>query len=328
MILVGDVGGTKTLLALFEYRDGNYQCQIKQRYASAEFASFDALLDRFLHQAGFPSIHAVSIGVAGPIVEGDCHATNLPWWLNRADIGQKTRAHSVVLINDLEASAWGLLGLTDELFVELNSHAEIAPGNQAVIAAGTGLGEAIMAFDGEKHHILATEGGHADFAPRNVQEMQLLAFMLEKYPDHVSYERLVSGEGLVNIYQFLAQSGFAATNPAVEQQWLANDAAAVIGEMGVAGEDVLCVEAVRWFCRLYGAEAGNLALKCLPYAGVYLAGGIAGKLLPVLQAGYFMEGFLAKGRCRAMLQRFSVKVCLEPEVALLGALAYAVQSGV
>jgi glucokinase len=328
MILAGDVGGTKTILALFGAGEDGYQCVKKERYASADFATFDELLRLFLDNADHPQVSVVSIGVAGPIVNGDCHATNLPWLLNRSEIGQCAGTHKVFLINDLEASAWGLLALPGHKFVELNPDAEVLPGNHAVIAAGTGLGEAIMAWGGTKHHIIATEGGHSDFAPRNEQEIALLTFMLTRYPEHVSYERLVSGEGLVNIYRFLEQSGYAVADAGLEKQLLEQDAAAVIGEIGVAGNDVLCAEAVRLFCRLYGAEAGNLALKCLPYAGVYLAGGIAAKILPILQAGHFMDGFLAKGRCRKVLQRLSVKVCMEPEVALLGALDYALSRAI
>jgi glucokinase len=231
------------------------------------------------------------------------------------------------LLNDLEATAWGLLDLPERNFVELNPNAQIQQGNIAVVAAGTGLGEAIIAWDGVGHLVLASEGGHADFAPTSEQEIALLQFMLEKYPEHISCERLISGEGLVNIYLFLKHINHAATKPETEQQMTERDPAAVIGEAGIAGNDALCVAALQLFCRLYGAEAGNLALKCLPYGGVYLAGGIGAKILPVLQQGEFMHGFLAKGRCRPVMQKISVKVCTNPEVALLGALSYAKRNG-
>jgi glucokinase len=220
-----------------------------------------------------------------------------------------------------------LLDLPEHNFVELNPEAQPKQGNIAVVAAGTGLGEAIIAWDGINHLVLASEGGHVDFAPTNEHEIVLLKFMLEKYPEHISCERLISGEGLVNIYQFLKHSNYAQVNPEIELLMTERDPAAVIGETGVAGSDALCVEALKLFCRLYGSEAGNLALKCLPYGGVYLAGGIGAKILPVLQQGNFMEGFLAKGRCRPVLQKISVKVCTNPEVALLGALSYAKKNG-
>ena len=226
-------------------------------------------------------------------------------------------------MTDLEAAAWGLLDLPERNFVELNPDAQSQQGHTAVVAAGTGLGEAIIAWDGAAHQVIASEGGHTDFSPTNEQEIALLRYLMEKYPEHVSWERLLSGEGLINIYQFLKHINYAQTNPETEQQMTERDPAAVIGEAGVSGSDALCVEALKLFCRLYGSESGNLALKCLPYGGVYLAGGIGAKILPVLQQGEFMRGFLAKGRCRAVLQKLSVKVCTNPEVALLGALSYA-----
>jgi glucokinase len=327
MILVGDVGGTKTVLALYDGKDGAWTCLKKQRYASADYATFNALLQVFLGTSERPEITAVSIGVAGPIIDGDCQATNLPWVLRCTEIGQCVGVgiKKISLLNDLEAAAWGVLALPEQAFIELNTDAEVLQGNCAVIAAGTGLGEAIIVWDGERNHIMATEGGHCDFAPRNEQEIALLKFLLQKHPEHVSYERLVAGEGLVNIYRFLEQSGYASIDLELEKRFIDHDIAAVIGEAGVAGTDDLCTEALRLFCELYGAEAGNLALKCLSYGGVYLAGGIAGKILPVLTAGHFMAGFLAKGRYRTMLQRLSVKVCIEPDVALIGALHYATE---
>jgi glucokinase len=192
-----------------------------------------------------------------------------------------------------------------------------------VVAAGTGLGEAIIAWDGVKHHVVASEGGHTDFSPTNDQEIALLKHLMGKHPEHVSWERLISGEGVINIYQFLKHSNYAPTNPETEQRMTERDPAAVIGEAGVAETDPLCVEALKLFCRLYGAESGNLALKCLSYGGVYLTGGIGAKVLPVLQQGEFLRSFLAKGRCRAMLQKIAIKVCTNPEVALLGSLSYA-----
>jgi glucokinase len=321
--LAGDVGGTKTILALFTTDGGDINCVRKGQFSSANYPTFAELLTLFLTEADCPSITEVCIGVAGIVVDGRCEATNLPWVLSSKEIGEHVNSPNVWLVNDLEATAWGLLDLPEHHFVELNPDAQSQQGNIAVVAAGTGLGEAIIAWNGVSHHVLASEGGHTDFAPTNEQEIALLRHMMEKYPDHISCERLISGEGLVNIYQFLKQINYAPTNPETEQQMTERDPAAVIGEAGVAGNDALCVEALKMFCRLYGAESGNLALKCLPYGGVYLAGGIGAKILPVLQQGGFMRGFLAKGRCRPVLQRISVKVCTNPEVALLGALSYA-----
>jgi glucokinase len=323
MILAGDVGGTKTILAVFEtYADG-LNCIKKQQFSSADYQTFTELLDVFLTDVDCAGIKAGCIGVAGIVVNGLCETTNLPWVLSSKDIGERINSQNVCMLNDLEASAWGLLDLPEQFFVELNLDAHPRQGNIAVVAAGTGLGEAIIAWDGAKHQVIASEGGHADFAPGNEQEIALLRHLLEKYPEHVSCERLISGEGLVNIYKFLKHINFAPIFPETEQLMLVRDHAAVIGEAGVTGNDALCVEALKLFCRLYGSEAGNMALKCLPYGGVYLTGGIGAKILPVLQQGGFMRAFLAKGRCQTILQGISVKVCTNPEVALMGALSYA-----
>lgn len=323
MILAGDVGGTKTILALFGIEDGGFQILKKQRYSSRNYQAFTELLASFLSDVDCGQIITACIGVAGPIVNGDCETTNLPWVLTKKAICEQLGIQNVCLLNDLEATAWGVLDLPEQHFVELNPDAQGQPGNSAVVAAGTGLGEAIIAWDGTTHHVIATEGGHTDFAPNNEQEIALLQFMMKKHPEHVSFERLVSGEGLINIYQFLKTHQYAPVLPETEQKMTERDPAAVIGEAGIDGSDVLCVEALTLFCRLYGAESGNLALKCLPYAGIYLAGGIGAKILPILKKGEFMRGFLAKGRYRSILQKISIKVCTNPEVALLGALSYA-----
>ncbi len=323
MILAGDVGGTKTILALFETGSESLNVLKKQQFASADYQTFTELLDVFLTDVDGVEIKAVCIGVAGIVANGVCETTNLPWLLCCNEIGERVNSQKVWLLNDLEASAWGLLDLPEQYFVELNPDATQQQGNLAVVAAGTGLGEAIIAWDGVAHHVIASEGGHADFAPGNEQEIALLRHLMKKYPDHVSCERLISGEGLVNIYEFLNDINYAASTPETEKQLADRDPASVIGEAGVTGSDALCVEALKLFCRLYGSEAGNMALKCLPYGGVYLAGGIGAKILPVLQQGGFMSAFLAKGRCRTMLQTISIKVCINPEVALMGALSYA-----
>jgi len=325
MILAGDVGGTKTILALFETEGDEIKCLKKEQFSSTRYQTFTELLSVFLAGADCSQIAAVCIGVAGVIAGDRCETTNLPWVLSGNEISERISSQNVWLLNDLEATAWGLLGLPEHNFVELNPGAQRQQGNIAVIAAGTGLGEAIIAWDGAKYHIIASEGGHADFSPTNEREIELLRHLLKKYPEHISCERLISGEGLVNVYQFLKHINWAPTSAEIERHMTERDPAAVIGETGVAGSDALCVEALKLFCRIYGAESGNLALKCLPYGGVYLAGGIGAKILPVLQQSEFMRGFLAKGRCRAVLQKISVKVCTNPEVALLGALSYAKQ---
>lgn len=322
MVLVGDVGGTKTILALYEKSNAGWNRIKKTLYASADFESVIGLLKSFLSDADIV-VDSVCMGVAGPIVDGDCVATNLPWVLKRKDIGAAVNSSNVWLLNDLEATAWGLLSLPEADFVELNPNAVPAQiGNIAVVAAGTGLGEAIMMWDGKSHHIIATEGGHADFAPTDQQQIGLLSHLMQKYEGHVSYERLLSGNGLVNIYNYLKKIQFAPIQASTEQQMLNNDPAAVIGGAGVEGSDKLCVEALNLFCKIYGAESGNLALKCLPKTGVYLAGGIAAKILPAIKNGEFMKGFFNKGRSKSLLETIPVKACVNQDVALLGTLNF------
>lgn len=319
MILAGDIGGTKTLLAIF---DGDI-CVKKHRFASANYATFHELLAEFLALMPNIKIQAVCLGVAGPIVDGDCVTTNLPWTLTRHEIGEQLNTEKVTLLNDLEAAAWGILALPESDFVALNPTAKPHVGNCAVLAAGTGLGEAIIFYDGTHHHVIANEGGHCDFAPTDAQQMKLLSFMQASFPEHVSYERLVSGVGIEEIYEFLCASDYPFYEEMEAEITAAEDKAAVIGAAAVANSSALCVATLQLFSRIYGAEAGNLALKCLPTGGVYLAGGIAVKCLPALQQGAFLEGFLAKGRYRGALEKIAVNVCIHPEVGLLGALYFA-----
>ncbi len=320
MILAGDIGGTKTLLAIFD----NGNCIAKHKFSSANYATFHELLSEFLSLIPTVKINAICIGVAGAIVNGDCETTNLPWKLVCREIGELVNCSNVKLLNDLEAAAWGVLSLPENEFVSLNPNAKAQIGNSAVLAAGTGLGEAIIFHDGEKHHVMASEGGHCDFAPTDTEQMQLLEFMQARFKHHVSYERLVSGVGIEAIYDFLEQTNqFHFSEKFAEKLRTAEDKAAVIGAAAVENSDELSVETLKLFTKIYGAEAGNLALKCLPAGGVYLAGGIAAKCLPVLQEGAFLEGFLAKGRFRTTLEKFPVNVCTQPEVVLLGALHFA-----
>ena len=323
-VLAADVGGTKTLIALYQWQDNQCLCIDKRSYTSQNYATFNQLLEEFLQHQSKLVLDAVCIGVAGPIVNGDCQTTNLPWNLKVSEIQQLLNLSAVKLLNDLEATAWGVLDLPEHQWHDLNPHAEIvANKNIAIIAAGTGLGEAVLVATEQGYHAMASEGGHTDFAPSNEQEIELLRYSWQHFPDHVSLERLVSGMGLQHLYQFLKDSHFAPESKEVAQKMKLKDPAAVIGETALLGTDALCSEAVNLFCRLYGAEAGNLALNCLPYSGIYLAGGIGKKLLPALQTGEFLQIFINKGRYSAMLNKMPVRVCLNPEVGLLGAAVYA-----
>jgi glucokinase len=246
----------------------------------------------------------------------------LPWLLNGEALKIKLNTVKVKLLNDLEAMALGMLYLPEQDLIELNPNAQIQQGNIAVIAAGTGLGEAILYWDGNKHYPMATEGGHSDFAAQNAQQDSLLAYLRKIYSDHVSYERVISGIGFSHLYDFLGEQGFAPPCPEVSVLTSDIDRNAVISQLGVTGEDSLCAEAVRLFVELYGAETGNLALKSLATGGIFIGGGIGAKILPALQNGHFIQAFKAKGRFYSLLDKISVKLSLNPRTPLIGAINY------
>ena len=321
MILAGDIGGTKTVLTLLaKEAGGTTSCIQEQTFASLDFVEFDEILDRFL-PSGI-NIASACFGIAGPVVNQRCQMTNLSWILDATKLKINLGTDQVKLLNDLEAMALGMLHLPVHDLVELNPNAETQAGNIAVIAAGTGLGEAILYWDGSKHHPMATEGGHCDFAPQNVQQDKLLAYLRKLYPDHVSCERIISGIGFSHLYDFLCDQGFAPPCPDVPDANDGIDRNAVISRLGVAAEDPLCAEAVRLFVELYGAETGNLALKSLATGGIFIGGGIGPKILPAMQEGKFMHAFKAKGRFLPLLDKIPIKLSLNPRTPLIGAIHY------
>jgi glucokinase len=264
------------------------------------------------------------LGVAGPVREGRCEATNLPWVIDSQKIAQQLNLPRVGLINDLEANAYGIGELETKDFEVLNQGTQDAQGNRAVISAGTGLGEAGLFWDGREYRPFASEGGHADFAPRNHVEMDLLDYLLKRHP-RVSVERVISGPGLFNIYQFLKDTGRDEEPTWLVDQMRHKDPPTVITENGLEGKSSLCMQALDLFVSLYGAEAGNMALKVMATGGVYLGGGIAPKIIAKLRDPVFMNAFTAKGRMRPLLQAIPVRVILNPKVALLGAARHAMQ---
>ncbi len=325
MILAGDIGGTKTVLALLKVNgDGLKTVVQEQRFASGEFDSFDQILDLFLSED--TPISAACFGVAGPVVNQRCFATNLRWSLDGERLKARLGTPRVKLINDLEAMALGMLHLNEEDFIQLNPHAEQQTGNIAVIAAGTGLGEAWLYWDGQQHHPIATEGGHCSFAPQTSQQEQLLQYLRGLFPKHVSYERILSGNGFSHLYDFLLHYRFAPACPAVpnvEQGFSSDiDRNAIISRLGIAGEDALCAEAVRLFVEVYAAEAANLVLKAFATGGVFIGGGIGPKIQSSLTSETFMPAFVAKGRFQPFLAKLSVKLALNPKAPLIGAMHY------
>ncbi|MCP5142706.1 MAG: glucokinase [Gammaproteobacteria bacterium] len=319
MILAGDIGGTKTVIAWYD--DDRIERRRKV-YESRSFPGLEAILFDFLEKA--PTPDAAGFGIAGPVRHGMCDATNLPWSVSEASIADVCGTDRVRLVNDLVATAHGLLSLPPDAFVELNPArpARDPDGPIAVLAAGTGLGEAIVCRAGGHVTALPTEGGHTDFAPRDARDDRLLAHLRTLYPEHVSNERVISGLGIPLLYDFLKAESTFAENAELAAALADGEGAAAIGRHALAG-DPLARATIDWFCSLYGAEAGNLALKTLATGGVILGGGIAPKLLPILRSGGFWEAFTAKGRFRDLLAGLSVRVCLEQDAALRGAAAIA-----
>jgi glucokinase len=263
-------------------------------------------------------VAAVCLGVAGPVVDGRCVATNLPWVIDERALVQAVPAPRVRLLNDLEVAAHGVLALPAEEVRALQAGVP-RRGHQVLIAAGTGLGEALIVQDGERRLVIASEGGHADFSPRNDLEDDLLRYLRKEF-GRVSCERILAGPGFFNVYKFLRDSGWAKESPAVAARLQAGgETAAVITEFGLAGRDALCVKALEIFVSVYGAEAGNLALKAMAVGGVLVGGGIAPRILPALAAGGFVTAFRDKGRLAALMDDIPIRVALDPRAPLLGA---------
>lgn len=325
MILAGDIGGTKCNIALFTVRGDQLSPCVERTLASKDYPGLEDLIREFLDEAtGYPSpgsedhITAACFGVAGPVVEGRCEATNLPWVIDERDLGRVLKLTQVSVINDLVATAYGVPVLApDEVFV-LNEGQSHCHGNMALIAAGTGLGEAILFWDGQAYRAVSSEGGHADLAPRNALEIELLQYLLSRF-HRVSYERVLSGPGIFNIYSFLRQAGYGQEPPWLAEKFQGQDPSAVITEAALQGKSDLCVRAIDLFVSLYGAEAGNLALKALATGGVYVGGGIAPRILDRLRDGTFMAAFTDKGRLSPLLEAMPVRVILDPKTALYGA---------
>jgi glucokinase len=316
LILAGDVGGTKTHLGLFKHFAGALELVREHRYSTSQSNSLEAVCTDFL---GAATVRAACIGVPGPIIDGRGSATNVAWELSSANLSRALDGVPVRLLNDLAAIAYGMVHLKPDEFTVLH-RAENPPahGNIAVLAAGTGLGESALVWEDDQYYAVASEGGHSDFAPHGAEQIDLLRFLTGEY-GHVSYERVLSGPGLWNIYRFLRQKSDTEEPAWLSAQIAAGDAAAAVSEAAVAGRDPVCVHALTMFCDIYGSEAANLALKVLALGGVYLGGGIAPKILPMLTSGVFVRGFLAKGRLNEILKRIDVRVSLNPAAGLLGA---------
>jgi glucokinase len=348
MILAGDIGGTKTNLALYEWATERVDPVRFETFHSGDYKSLEEILTEFLTPPKPPVVlddldrpttdadqseeapppiepirlAAACFGIAGPVIDNHTHTTNLPWIVDGAAIATQFDIPRVQLLNDLEATAYGILWLRPDELEVLNPG--IVPKKRqalALIAAGTGLGEGILFWDGKSYRPMPSEGGHADFAPTNDYEIELLRYLRSQYL-HVSYERLVSGPGLLAIYEFIRDT------KKNEPTWLAEkikagNPAAEIAEAGLKGQAEIAKQALDLFASIYGAEAGNLALKALSLDGVYVAGGIAPKLIKKLKDGTFMKGFTNKGRYKRLMSNIPVKVVMNQETGLLGAASVA-----
>jgi glucokinase len=310
------VGGTKTNVGLYEPRGGVLRLVEFERFASAEHSGLESILTAFV-SAHPARLRGCAAGIAGPVLDGRSVATNLPWVVDARKLARRLRT-SVTLVNDLEATAHAIPALKAESLLVLNRGREVPMGNYAILAAGTGLGEAFVIRSGGDYHVGASEGGHRDFAPRNAGEMELLRYLMERY-GHVSVERVLSGHGLVNVYEFIGAMGWKGEAPGVNRRLLKEDKAAVISTAALDGTSPRAAEALRQFAAIYGAEAGNLALTYFATGGVYIGGGIAPKILPALHDGRFLEAFLDKGRFRDFLRAIPVKVILDERASMLGA---------
>lgn len=317
MILAGDVGGTKCNLALFAEKNGKLDPVYRQRFASKDFAKFDLIIKEFARQAtphlNGDKIRAAGFGVAGPVINNRIHATNLPWVIDAETLSNELGVKIIALMNDLGATGHSLEHLPPEDFVVLNAGKAVPGASRALLAAGTGLGQSILFWDGNRYRVVPSEGGHSDFAPHTDQQIELLKFMRKRYPQ-VSWELILSGRGFRTIHEFLSPT---VRHPVFEDPDA--DPAPFITKSGLAKECPICVQTLDLWTEIYGAEAGNLALKVLALGGVYVAGGIAVKILPKIKDGTFFKAFRDKWHFTEMLSNIPVSVVLNESAPLIGA---------
>lgn len=317
MILAGDIGGTNTRLAIFE----GDTILVEEKFSSKKFHSLEEIVRGFLEEQK-KEVSNACFGVAGPVVNGRCQATNLPWVIDVANLRTVCGTPTVFLLNDLETKAYGIRKLKKEELFLLHEGNPTQKGNQAMIAAGTGLGEAGLFWDGKDHHPFACEGGHTDFAPRDALEIELLIYLQKKFK-HVSYERVVSGPGIYVLYRFLIETGKEHSCIEIEEAMKKNDPSFVISDWAINKKDPACLHAVHLFLSLYGAEAGNLALKFLSLGGMYIGGGIAPHFIDLMKGGSFISSFCNKGRFKTLLESIPIYVILNDDASLLGAAYFA-----
>ena len=320
MILAGDVGGTKVHLALYEFTDGNLKHIRDHQFPAKEYSGLEEIVKEFIVSE---KVTSACFGVPGPVRDGRLRLTNLPWTLDSRELAKDLKIDYVFLINDLQANGYGIAELTSEQICTLSEGDSSQMGNRALISAGTGLGEGFLVWDGRSYTPYPSEGGHADFAPRNDNEIDLLRFLQQKYNGRISQERVVSGMGLTNCYDFLREVRGIEEPAWLAERMAAEDPNAVITELALKAKSEICEKALDMFVSAYGAEAGNLALKILSVGGLYVGGGIAPRIIEKMKDGTFMKAFTDKGRLSQLLVHMPVRVILESRTALIGAAAYA-----
>jgi glucokinase len=320
MILAGDVGGTKVNLALYEFTNGKLNHIRDHQYPAKQYNGLEAIVKEFIVSE---KVTSACFGVPGPVRDGRLRLTNLPWTLDSRELAKDLSIDYVFLINDLQANGYGIAELTADQICTLSEGDSSQIGNRALIAAGTGLGEGFLVWDGRHYTPYPSEGGHADFGPRNNDEIDLLRFLQQKYNGRISQERVVSGMGLTNCYQFLRDARGMEVPPELAKLAPGEDPNAVITELALNAKSEICEQAMDMFVSAYGAEAGNLALKILSVGGLYVGGGIAPRIIEKLKDGTFMKAFTDKGRLSQLLINMPVRVILESRTALIGAAAYA-----
>jgi len=320
MILAGDIGGTNARLAYFQAQNGSLRLLSERVFPSGQYHEFGDIVRKFLEEShARPEV--ACFGIAGPVRNGRVETSNLPWVVEQSRLAKQIHLPATLVINDVEANAWGIAALGSGDLLALNRVAA-AVGNQAVIAPGTGLGEAGLIWNGSRHQVFPSEGGHADFAPQDDLQVELLRYLARRY-GHVSFERIVSGPGLVNVYEFLREKGSADEPAGFAAQLADRDAAAAISTAALKGENPLAERALDVWISIYGAEAGNLALKTMAAGGVFLGGGISPKILPKLRGPRFLQAFLDKGRLRPLMESIAVQVIINDKAGLLGAARFA-----
>jgi glucokinase len=317
MILAGDIGGTNARLAYFQPQNGHLRLVSEQTFPSREHSELGEIVSQFVDASGTRP-EAACFGIAGPVRNGRVETSNLPWVIEQSRLAKQIHLPATMLINDLEASAWGIGALENSDLVALNRVSGPTVGNQGVIAPGTGLGEAGLFWDGKRHHVFACEGGHTDFGPQGDLQIELVRFLQARF-GHVSYERVLSGPGLVNVYEFLRDTGYGKESPEFAAALKKGDPAAVISRAALDGVDALAEKALDLWIAVYGAETANLALKVMATGGIFLAGGISPKILAKLKGPLFMQSFLEKGRMRPLVESMPVHVVINEKAGLLGA---------